>query len=149
MKIYIGADYGAIDLKLKVIDYLKSLSHEVIDVTENASDVNDYPIIAFAVGEAVRDNEGSFGIAICKSGQGMCVAANKVKRVRCIRAATPEDAFLGRDHDSANVLSLGSEVTTDFEMVKKILDAFFNTPNPTLDRRLKRIELLNKYEDEN
>ena len=149
MKIFIGADYGAPDLKVKVIDYLKSLNYDVIDVVEDGVDTLDYPNIAFLVGEAVRDNKDSFGVAICRSGHGMCIAANKVHRVRCIRATTPEEAFLGRDHDLANVLALGSEVTTDFEVVKKILKTFLDTPNSTLERRLKRVELLNNYEDMN
>lgn len=149
MKIYVGADYGAVDLKLKIIEYLKTLNYKVIDVVKDDADTKDYTTIGFLVGEAVRDNKNSFGIAICRSGQGMCIAANKVKRIRCIRAATPEDAFLGRDHDSANVLAIGSEVTTDFEVVKKIVDTFLNTPSPNLERRLKRIEQIYKYEDEN
>jgi len=89
------------------------------------------------------------GIVICGSGQGVCIAANKVKGIRCVRAATEEDAFLGRDHDLANVLALGSEVTPDFSLVCKIVDKFIMTPNSTIDRRLKRIEQIKRYEENN
>lgn len=149
MKIFIGADYGAVDLKLQVIKYLELFGYEVIDVVKENMDISDYPEIGFLVGEAVRDNIDSYGIAICRSGHGVCIAANKVRGVRCIRATTKEEAFLGRDHDIANVLALGSEVTVDFDIVKEILDTFLNTPNTTLDRRIKRLEILRKYEEEN
>jgi len=146
MKIYIGADYRGLDLKNKIVEYLNN-NYEVIDIFKDV--VNDYTDVAFKVGEAVRDNNDSMGIVICGSGQGVCIAANKVKGIRCVRAATEEDAFLGRDHDLANVLALGSEVTPDFSLVCKIVDKFIMTSNSTIDRRLKRIEQIKRYEENN
>jgi len=146
MKIYIGADYRGLDLKNKIVKYLNS-NYEVIDIFKGV--VNDYTDVAFKVGEAVRDNNDSMGIVICGSGQGVCIAANKVKGIRCVRAATEEDAFFGRDHDLANVLALGSEVTPDFSLVCKIVDKFIMTSNSTIDRRLKRIEQIKRYEENN
>ncbi len=146
MKIYIGADYRGLDLKNKIVEYLNN-NYEVIDIFKDV--VNDYTDVAFKVGEAVRDNNDSMGIVICGSGQGVCIAANKVKGIRCVRAATEEDAFFGRDHDLANVLALGSEVTPDFSLVCKIVDKFIMTPNSTIDRRLKRIEQIKRYEENN
>lgn len=146
MKIYIGADYRGLDLKNKIVEYLNS-NYEVIDIFKDV--VNDYTDVAFKVGEAVRDNNDSMGIVICGSGQGVCIAANKVKGIRCVRAATEEDAFFGRDHDLANVLALGSEVTPDFSLVCKIVDKFIMTSNSTIDRRLKRIEQIKRYEENN
>jgi len=145
MNIYIGADYRGVELKNKIVEYLSS-SYNVVDIAKDEV-VNDYTDAAFKVGELVRDNDNSMGIVICGSGQGVCIAANKVKGVRCIRAATEEDAFLGRDHDLANVLALGSEITTDFSLVCKIVDKFLNTSNSTLDRRIKRVEQIKKYEE--
>jgi len=136
MKIYIGADYRGLDLKNKIVKYLNS-NYEVIDIFKGV--VNDYTDVAFKVGEAVRDNNDSMGIVICGSGQGVCIAANKVKGIRCVRAATEEDAFLGRDHDLANVLALGSEVTPDFSLVCKIVDKFIMTPNSTISYIIKVI----------
>jgi len=146
MKIYIGADYRGLDLKNKIVEYLNN-NYEVIDIFKDV--VNDYTDVAFKVGEAVRDNNDSMGIVICGSGQGVCIAANKVKGIRCVRAATEEDAFFGRDHDLANVLALGSEVTPDFSLVCKIVDKFIMTSNSTIDRRLKRIEQIKRYEENN
>lgn len=144
MKIYIGADYRGEELKKKIIGYLNS-NYNVIDIGLK----NDYTDAAFMVGEKVRDEEGTIGIVICGSGQGVCIAANKVKGIRCIRAASKQDAIFGRDHDLANVLALGSEVTTDFTEVCEIIDTFINTPASTLERRVKRTQQIRKYEEEN
>lgn len=144
MNIYIGADYRGEELKKKIIGYLSS-NYNVIDIGLK----KDYTDAAFMVGEKVRDEEGTIGIVICGSGQGVCIAANKVKGIRCIRAASKQDAIFGRDHDLANVLALGSEVTTDFTEVCEIIDTFINTPASTLERRVKRIQQIRKYEEEN
>lgn len=144
MKIYIGADYRGLDLKNKIVQYLNN-NYKVIDIFKDVA--NDYTDVAFKVGELVRDNKGAIGIVICGSGQGVCIAANKVKGIRCIRAASKEDAILGRDHDLANVLALGSEITTDFNVAFEIVDTFINTPVSTLERRIKRVEQIRKYEE--
>lgn len=148
MTIYIGADYKGETLKKEIVLYLESLGHNVVDSFVDDREINDYTDFAFAVGESVRDNKDSLGIVICGSGSGVCIAANKVNGIRCIRAASVHDAFLGRDHDGANVLALGSEITPDISLVKEIIDTFINTPIPTLDRRLKRFLQIKKYEDE-
>jgi len=146
MKIYIGADYRGLDLKNKIVEYLNN-NYEVIDIFKDV--VNDYTDVAFKVGEAVRDNNNSIGIVICGSGQGVCIAANKVKGIRCIRAASKEDAIFGRDHDLANVLALGSEITTDVNVAFEIVDTFINTPASMLERRINRVEQIRKYEENN
>ncbi len=148
MTIYIGADYRGRELKEEIIKYLISCKYDVKDIS-NSENESDYPLVAFQVGENVRDNANSLGILICGSGSGVCIAANKVKGIRCIRAASVVDAKLGREHDGANILALGSEITPDFNVVKEIIDTFINTPFPTLDRRIKRFKLTEKYEEEN
>lgn len=149
MKIYIGADYRGRNLKIKIKEYLVNSNYEVIDCYADEREINDYTDFSFAVGEKVRDDKNSLGILICGSGSGVCIAANKVKGIRCVRAATVEDAFLGRDHDGANILALGSEITTDFNLIKEIINTFINTPFPTLERRIKRFEQIRKYEESN
>ena len=149
MTIYIGADYRGSDLKNKIIEYLISCNHEVADPFNDEREDNDFTNVAFPIAEMVRDNDSSLGILICGSGSGVCIAANKVKGIRCVRAATVQDAFLGRDHDGANILALGSEITPDINFVKDIIDSFINTPMPTLERRIKRFEQIKKYEEEN
>lgn len=149
MTIYIGADYRGKALKEQIVNYLKTRNLNVVDPFSDDREINDYTDFAFAVGEKVRDNKDSLGILICGSGSGVCIAANKVKGIRCVRAATVNDAFLGRDHDGANVLALGSEITPDINLVKEIINTFLNTPMPTLERRVKRFEQIKHYEDEN
>lgn len=149
MTIYIGADYRGRSLKKRIVDYLESNHYLVVDAFVDDREINDYTDFSFAVGEKVREDKDSFGILICGSGSGVCIAANKVKGIRCVRAASVQDAYLGRDHDDANVLALGSEITTDFELVKEIVDTFIHTPFPNLERRLKRFEKIRKYEEEN
>lgn len=144
MKIYIGADYRGEELKNKISTYLDT-DYDIIDIGFK----NDYTDAAFTVGELVRNDTNSLGILICGSGQGVCIAANKVKGIRCIRAASKEDAILGRDHDLANVLALGSEITTDCNVAFEIVDTFINTPASTLERRIKRVEQIRKYEENN
>lgn len=148
MTIYIGADYRGRKLKEEIKDYLESKGYTVIDAFVDNREVNDYTDFSFAVGECVRDHQDALGILICGSGSGVCIAANKVKRVRCVRAASVEDALFGREHDGANVLAIGSEITPDIYLVKEIVDTFLNTPMPTLERRLKRFEQIYQYEDE-
>lgn len=149
MTIYIGADYRGKSLKEQVVDYLKTRNLNVVDPFYDDREINDYTDFAFAVGEKVRDDKDSLGILICGSGSGVCIAANKVKGIRCVRAATVNDAFLGRDHDGANILALGSEITPDINLVKEIIDTFLSTPMPTLERRVKRFEQIKLYEDAN
>lgn len=147
MTIYIGADYRGKSLESEIINYLTSLNYDVIKPFSDDRDINDYTDFAFIVGEKVSENKDSLGILICGSGSGVCIAANKVKGIRCVRAATVNDAFLGRDHDGANILALGSEITPDISLVKEIIDTFINTPEPTLERRVKRFLQIKKYED--
>lgn len=149
MTIYIGADYKGRELKNEIIEYLENCNYEVIDPFNDEKDVSDFTNVAFAVGEMVRNDKESLGILICGSGSGVCIAANKVKGIRCVRAATTQDAFLGRDHDGANILALGSEVTPDISCVRDIIDTFLNTPIPTIERRIKRFEQIKRYEEEN
>lgn len=149
MTIYIGADYRGRELKNKIISYLENCNYEVIDPFSDYREVNDFTDFAFSVGEKVREDKNSLGILICGSGSGVCIAANKVKGIRCVRAATTQDAFLGRDHDGANILALGSEITPEIDLVKDIIDTFINTPMPTLERRIKRFKQIEKYEEEN
>lgn len=148
MKIFISGDYMAEELKGKVYEYLTSLGHDVEDIKRVNDDVDDYPDYAFKVGELVRDTKDSLGILICDTGIGMCIAANKVKGIRCFRASSVDDAFTARDREGINILALGSGVTKDFELVKEIINTFLNTPYPSLERRIRRIDKMTKYEEE-
>lgn len=147
MKIYLGSDHRGVDLKNKLISYLKEngLDAEDIGIPNSASD--DYPKFAFQLGELVRDTKGSLGILICGSGVGMSIAANKVKGIRCVRAVSVDDAFKGKNHNGANVIALGADITTDLNLVKEIIDTFINTKAPTEERHLNRVHAITNYEE--
>lgn len=147
LKIFIGCDHKGLDLKDKIIKYLQENQLEVLDIGLENNPLDDYPEFAFKLGELVRDNDGSLGILICGSGVGMSIAANKVKGIRCVRALSVDDAFKGKNHNGANVIALGSEITTDFSLVREIVDTFIATKFPSEERHLNRVNEIKEYEN--
>lgn len=148
MKIYIGSDHRGVNLKKKLTGYLKENELDIEDIGIPNSEQDDYPEFALKLGELVRDNEGSLGILICGSGVGMSIAANKVKGIRCVRALSVDDAFKGKNHNGCNVIALGSDITTDINLVHDIVDTFINTKVPSEERHLKRVQEILDYEEE-
>lgn len=149
MKIYIGCDHRGVELKKKLISYLKSNEVNVEDIGIPNSEYDDYPEFALKLGELVRDTSDSLGILICGSGVGMSIAANKVKGIRCVRAVSVDDAFKGKNHNGCNVIAIGADVTTDISLVKEMIDTFINTGMPSEERHLKRVATIRKYEESN
>lgn len=147
MKIYIGCDHRGVDLKGKLLKYLKENDLDVEDIGLPNNSTDDYPEFALCLGEKVAHTDGSLGILICGSGVGMSIAANKVKGIRCVRAVSVDDAFKGKNHNGANVIAIGADITTDFNQVVEIIDTFINTKMPNLDRHLKRVQTIIDYED--
>lgn len=147
MKIYIGCDHRGINLKKKLISYLIDNGIDIEDIGIPNTESDDYPIFALKLGEMVRDTVNSLGILICGSGVGMSIAANKVKGIRCVRALSVDDAFKGKNHNGANVIALGADITTDFNQVTEIIDTFINTKNPSEDRHLNRVKAITEYEE--
>ncbi len=149
MKIYIGCDHRGLELKKRLMFYLKANELDIEDIGLPNNDTDDYPDFAFLLGRLVSNNKGSLGILICGSGIGMSIAANKVKGVRCVRATSVDDAFTGKNHNGANVIAIGSDTTPDFDLVKEIIDTFINTKPASEERHLKRINAIINYEEEN
>ncbi len=148
MKIFIGCDHRGLDLKLKLTKHLKENGLDIEDIGIENSPLDDYPEFAFKLGELVVANPLSLGILICGSGVGMSIAANKVKGIRCVRAVSVDDAFKGKNHNGCNVIAIGSEVTTDLNLVKEIIDTFINTKSASEERHLKRVKAINEYEEQ-
>ncbi len=144
MKIAIGADHRGVDYKQKVIEILKSLGHEVKDLGPNSDDSVDYPDFGFKVAHAVADGEVDFGITICMTGNGMNIAANKIKGIRAGLALNTEMAYYTRLHNNANVLTLSSKYTNESEL-KEIIDAFLSTDFEG-GRHIQRVEKIIKAE---
>src|SRR3954471_9326605 len=129
MKISLGTDHAGYRLKEKVKQLLESLGHQVVDFGTFSDEAVDYPLFVRPAAEAVARGECERGIVFGGSGNGEAMAANKVRGVRCALCWNEEVARLSRQHNDANVLSLGQRVileetalevvrvwlTTDFE----------------------------------
>lgn len=149
MKIFIGSDHRGVELKKKIISYLKRNELNIEDIGIENSAQDDYPVFAFKLGEMVRNTENSLGILICGSGVGMSIAANKVKGIRCVRAVSVDDAFKGKNHNGANVLAIGSDINTNLDEVEEMIDTFITTKNPSEERHINRINAIIEYERNN
>jgi ribose 5-phosphate isomerase B len=125
MPIAIGADHRGLELKQFIIKLLTQMGHSYEDLGTYTADPVDYPDIAQRVAEGVAGGKFDYGILICDTGIGMCIAANKV---RGIRAALCHDAFSAsraRQHNDANILCLGTKETQN--NVRQIVETFLNT----------------------
>lgn len=142
--IAIGADHGGFKLKEQIKDYYKD---EINDFgVYNEERGLEEPKIAIAVAEAVANGECDIGILICRSGIGMVMAANKVKKVRCALAYNDETALSAKKHNNANVLALGADFVSFEEAIKRI-ELWKNAKflNGIYQERLAIVE---KYEEE-
>lgn len=126
MRIAIGSDHAGFLLKESIGQWLRDAGHEVIDVGTHSEDRVDYPDFGAKVGLAVARGEAERGIAVCGSGQGICMAANKVAGVRAGVVRDIEDATIIRRHNDANVACFGERFTTP-EMALDALPAFLGT----------------------
>ena len=145
MTLYIACDHLGLEIKKELIKHLNNNGIKVTEIGMENSELDDYPDFAFKLGSLVSKDEGSLGILICGNGVGMSIAANKVKGVRCVRATNTDDAFKGKNHNGANVLSLGANLGID--LCKEIVDTFISTKSADLDRYLNRIQKIIKYEN--
>ncbi len=109
MKIALGADHGGFTLKKEIDGFVKSKGYQTIDFGTHSPEPCDYPLFAYKVAKAVSDKKANVGILICKSGNGMSMAANKLPNVRAAICFDKDVAVLSRQHNDANILVLGSE----------------------------------------
>ena len=127
MKIAIGCDHAGLEFKEMVKGILMSMGHEVIDFGTNSKDSVDYPDYGLKVAHAVANGDVDRGVTICWTGNGMNMAANKVKGIRAGMALNAEMAMLTRSHNNANVLTLAQKYTP-VEQLDDILRNFLETP---------------------
>lgn len=124
-KIAIGSDHAGFELKEVLISYLKNKNTEVFDKGCYSLERADYPDAAHAVATAVINNEVTFGILMCGSGNGINMSANKHKRIRSALCWNSEISALSRQHNDANILTLPARYIT-IEEAKKCVDAFLS-----------------------
>jgi len=146
MRVHLGSDHAGFELKQAVKGRLVELGHEPVDhgPAEYVA-TDDYPPYCFAAGEAVVADPGSLGVVIGGSGNGEQIAANKVKGVRCALAHSIETAQLARQHNDANLMSVGARMH-DLPAALALVEAFVATPFSNDPRHVRRIEMLTDYE---
>lgn len=121
MKIGIANDHAATDMKKEILEYLVKKGHEVVNYGTDSYESVNYPEFGEKIGRAVASGEVELGIAICGTGLGISLAANKVHGVRAAVCSEPYTARLSRQHNNANVLAFGARVV-GIEMAKMIVD---------------------------
>lgn len=125
MKVVIGADHAGFDLKAVIIKYLDNLEIEVDDKGTDSADSVNYPDFAHEVAKSISKNADAIGILICGSANGVCMTANKHKKIRAAVAWRPEVASLAKRHNNANVLCIPARFVTD-QKAKVIVSAFLD-----------------------
>jgi ribose 5-phosphate isomerase B len=140
MRVALGADHKGFPLKEKIKRYLEQRGDEVTDYGTFTTESCDYPDFGLKVAHAVRDGVVKFGINICWTGNGMNMAANKVKGIRSGLCLSEEMAQLTREHNDANILSLASKYTEP-ELALKIVETFLTSvyQGGRHDQRLAKI----------
>jgi ribose 5-phosphate isomerase B len=140
MKIALGSDHAGLRTKEAVKDHLKSLGHEVVDFGTHTAESCDYPDFCRPAAEAVASGACERGIVFGGSGNGEAMAANRVRGVRCALCWNLESAKLGREHNNANMISLGERMMT-LDTALAIVDLWLATPFEG-GRHIRRIEKL-------
>ncbi|MFM7495605.1 MAG: ribose-5-phosphate isomerase [Candidatus Nanopelagicus sp.] len=147
MKIHIGSDHAGLEFKAKIIDHLKKNGHDVTDhgpIEFDAQD--DYPIFCIPAAIAVAKDPNSFGIVLGGSGNGEQIAANKVNGVRAALVWSIKTAKLAREHNNANVISIGGRLH-DEAFCLQLVDTFLATPFSGDERHKRRINQISNYEN--
>ena len=127
MKIAIGSDHAGFQYKEKIRDFLKSLGHSVTDFGTHSEQPVDYPLFIRPVAEAVARAEFERGIVLGGSGNGEAIVANRIRGIRCALCWNEESARLGRQHNNANVISLGQRMIS-IESALDIVRIWLETP---------------------
>jgi ribose 5-phosphate isomerase B len=150
MRVHLGSDHAGLELKEHLLTWLAKKGHEAVDHGPFVYDaVDDYPPFCLRAAEAVvadsEENLESFGIVIGGSGNGEQIAANKVRGVRAALVWSEETAVLARDHNDANVISVGGRMHSLEELIR-FVDVFLHTPYSNGDRHDRRLGQITQYE---
>lgn len=141
MKIGIGNDHSALDLKKVVVEHLQSEGYEVVDYGTYTKESCNYPEFGEKVARAIVAGEVDLGVLICGTGVGISLAANKVKGIRAAVCSEPYTAQMVRRHNNAQIIAFGARVVGD-EMAKMIVDSFLNAEFEGGGRHQKRVDMI-------
>ena len=125
MKIGIGNDHSAVEMKREVMKFLQDLGYEVVNYGTDSTESCNYPVYGEKVARAVVAKEVDLGIVICGTGVGISLAANKVKGIRAVVCSEPYSARLSRQHNNTNILAFGARVV-GIELAKMIIEEWLN-----------------------
>lgn len=145
-RIGIAADHGGYDLKVYITAKLKEKGYEIMDFGNNSNDVNDdYPDYVIPLAKAVGTGEITKGIAVCGSGVGACVAANKISGTRACLINETYSAHQGVEHDDMNLICLGGRVTGN-RLAMEIVESFLAAKFTGEERHLRRLAKISALE---
>ncbi|HET7761208.1 MAG TPA: ribose-5-phosphate isomerase [Phycicoccus sp.] len=145
-RVHIGGDHAAFELLGELVAFLEGQGHEVTNHGPHEYDAaDDYPVFVLRAAEAVAADPGSFGVVLGGSGNGEQMAANKVRGIRAALCYDDELARLAREHNDAQVISIGAR-TTDVESARSMVRTFVGTPFSEDPRHVRRIDMVTGYE---
>ena len=144
MKIAIGCDHVALQMKQEIIAFLQEKGHTVEDYGTYTPERCDYPVYGEKVANAVAGGQADCGIVICGTGVGISLAANKVHGIRAVVCSEPYSAMLSKQHNNTNVVAFGARVV-GIELAKMITEAWLNAEFEG-GRHQKRVEMLTAIE---
>lgn len=146
MRVHIGSDHAGLEIKARLVEWLRGRGYEPVDHGPFAYDpADDYPVFCLRAAQGVVDDPGSMGIVFGGSGNGEQIAANKVKGIRAALVWNDATAELARQHNDANVISIGARQHTDEEMLH-LIDVFLTTGFTGEERHVRRIDMLSDFE---
>ena len=145
MKLAIATDHNGVKEKEYIINKLKE-NYEIIDMSQNNTPTDDYPIYAFKVSEYVSNNTDTLGILLCGTGIGMSIAANKVKGIRCAHVSNINEAELAKLHNNANIIAMSYK--NDIKLILDCINKFIETKFSNEERHIRRINEIINYEKE-
>ena len=144
MKIALAADHKGYYLKKELIKELKK-AHEIIDLGTNSIESVDFPKYGIALGEKIKNKEVDFGIAICGTGIGISIAANKVKTVMCAKINNVKEACFAKNHNNANAIAISSNIKK--EKALAMINAFIKTKPNKEEKYQRRIKEILDYDN--
>jgi ribose 5-phosphate isomerase B len=146
MRVHLGSDHAGLELKEHLLAWLRDNGHEPVDHGPFVYDaVDDYPVFCLRAAEGVAKDPGSIGVVIGGSGNGEQIAANKVEGIRAALVWNDDIAVLAREHNDANVISIGGRMHSVDDMTH-FVDMFIRTPFSGDARHQRRIDMMSAYE---
>ncbi len=146
MRVHLGSDHAGLELKEHLLNWLADRGYEAVDHGPFVYDeLDDYPAFCLRAAAATADEDGSLGVVIGGSGNGEAIAANKVRGVRAALVWSEETAMLAREHNDANVVSVGGRMHAVEDMTR-FIEVFLTTPFTGEERHSRRIQMLADFE---